>query len=146
MEALLRGAGQSQEQAEGSRQMSTTATAPASVTHPLPRPLARASPPTAVSRMPSLAPNGLPFYTHTETLASSGLPSVPLSSTHYFRYLKTPNAEEETNQAVSRMIDRLKSPPGSRWQGVVGFDMEWTVAYGRGTTKTGLIQVSGFTN
>ncbi|KAG9076383.1 hypothetical protein FS749_011840, partial [Ceratobasidium sp. UAMH 11750] len=155
MEALRRGASLAPQQAataESSRQMSTVAAMTTDVVSanlapqpPLPPP--RAPSPTSRPNAPRLAPTGLPFYTHTEAHISAGLPAVPLANVKYFRYgYSTPNAPEEANMAISRMVSNLNSPPGSRWQGVVGFDMEWTVPVTKGKTRTGLVQISDETS
>ncbi|KAG9128422.1 hypothetical protein FRC07_012530 [Ceratobasidium sp. 392] len=151
MEALRRGASLAQEQAAGAedtRQMSTISSATTSFTStdttppPPPTPV-RVPSPTPIPNAPRLAPTGLPFYSHTEPQTSARLPSVPTSNVQYFRYSSSSrNAPEEVNLAISRMISNLNSPPGSRWQGVVGFDMEWTVPAPKGKLKTGLIQIS----
>ncbi|QRW13255.1 3'-5' exonuclease [Ceratobasidium sp. AG-Ba] len=154
MEALRRGASLAQEQVaagEGSRQLSTIAsmtigiasTTPLPVSAPLPPSPSPVPSPALSTEAPRLAPTGLPFYTHTESVQSSGLPPIPRSNVHYFRSSRdNPGAPDNVNMAITRMINNLQSPPGSRWQGVVGFDMEWTVPYSKGRIKTGLIQLS----
>ncbi|KDN44303.1 hypothetical protein RSAG8_05567, partial [Rhizoctonia solani AG-8 WAC10335] len=52
---------------------------------------------------------------------------------------------DQANYAVGQLVDRMEPLPGSRWRGVVGFDMEWTVGFGRAMRKTGLIQLSDTT-
>ncbi|KAG8696720.1 hypothetical protein FRC09_008305 [Ceratobasidium sp. 395] len=156
MEALRRGASLAQEQAtttDGSRHMSTITSMTTGITSasttpppPLPPPL-RVPSPTVIPNAPRLAPTGLPFYSHTEPQISAGLPAVPLAKVQYFRSgYQSSSSPEEANLAISRMISNLKSPPGSRWQGVVGFDMEWTVPAPKGRLKTGLIQISDDTS
>ncbi|KAG8766652.1 hypothetical protein FRC12_006731 [Ceratobasidium sp. 428] len=158
MEALRRGASLAQEPAaaaDGSRHMSTTTSTATGITSasttpppppPLPPPL-RVPSPITIPNGPRLAPTGLPFYSHTEPQTSAGLPAVPLAKVQYFRSgYQSSSSPEEANLAISRMIGNLKSPPGSRWQGVVGFDMEWTVPAPKGRLKTGLIQISDDTS
>ncbi|KAG8774917.1 hypothetical protein FRC12_001764 [Ceratobasidium sp. 428] len=156
MEALRRGASLAQEQAtttDGSRHMSTISSMTTSITSastapppPLPPP-PRVSSPIAIPNGPRLAPTGLPFYSHTEPQTSARLPAVPLAKVQYFRSgYQSSSSPQEANLAISRMISNLKSPPGSRWQGVVGFDMEWTVPAPKGRLKTGLIQISDNTS
>ncbi|QRV91904.1 3'-5' exonuclease [Ceratobasidium sp. AG-Ba] len=97
----------------------------------------------ALSEALRLAPTGLPFYTYTASVESAGLPPIPRSNVHYFRDSRdNPGAPDNVNPAITRMINNLRSAPGSRWQGVVGFDMEWTVPYSKGSIKTGLMQLS----
>ncbi|KAG8740897.1 hypothetical protein FRC10_003785 [Ceratobasidium sp. 414] len=155
MEALRRGASLAQQQApaaEGSRHMSTVTTMTTGATSTKfssqpPPPPPRIPSPTLMPEAPRLAPTGLPFYTHTEPQTSAGLPAVPPTKVQYFRYTySTPNAPEEVDLAIARMVSNLSPPPGSRWQGVVGFDMEWTVPVTKGKTKTGLIQISDETS
>lgn len=127
--------------------MSTIATASSRFTPPPHRYVPRRTYPkpftTPLTPKPSLSPAGLPFYTHTEKLDLSGLPSVPTSNIHYFRHdTKTPNAVDDVNAAIEKMLGRMNPPPDSRWRGVVGFDMEWTVLMRTGSKRTGLIQVS----
>ncbi|KAG9076471.1 hypothetical protein FS749_011761 [Ceratobasidium sp. UAMH 11750] len=150
MEALRRGASLAPQQAataKSSRQMSTVAAmttdvVSANLASQPPPPPPRAPSPTSRPNAPRLAPTGLPFYTHTDAHTSAGLPAVPLANVQYFRYgYSTPNAPEEANMAISRMVSNLNSPPGGRWQGVVGFDMEWTVPVTKGKTRTGLVQM-----
>lgn len=144
MEALLRGTEQSQGQAGSSRQMSTVATVTPRFTPPaiqyIPR---KASLPPTTSR-PLLSPAGLPYYAHTEALDLPGLPPLPASNVHYFRYSPASlNAVDDVNRAIEKMTGRMNPPPGSQWRGVVGFDMEWTVLQRvGGQRKTGLVQVS----
>ncbi|KAG9085228.1 hypothetical protein FRC06_003693 [Ceratobasidium sp. 370] len=155
MEALRRGASLAQQQVantEGSRHLSTVAAIATDVTStsfspqpPLPPP--RMPSPTPIPDAPRLAPTGLPFYTHTEPQLSAGLSAIPPDKVQYFRYTySTRDAPEEANMAISQMLSRLSSPPGSRWRGVLGFDMEWTVPTTKGKTKTGLIQISDETS
>lgn len=143
MEALLRGADQSQGQAGSSRQMSTVATIPPRFTPPAYPYVPRKDSPSPTVSKPLLSPAGLPFYTHTEALDLPGLPPLPTSNVHYFRYSSnSPNAVDDVNRAIDRMLGRMNPPPDSRWRGVVGFDMEWAVLPKVGAQKTGLIQVS----
>lgn len=154
MDALRRSASMAQAQiatAEGSRQLSTVAsmaTAASAVAPSLssvsqPASPSHVSPPAPSNYTPRLAPTGLPFYTHTESVTLAGLPPIPPSRVHYFRFCNEHrSAPEDVNFAIARMINNLQSPPGSQWQGVVGFDMEWTVPYSKGSIKTGLIQLA----
>ncbi|KAF8604771.1 hypothetical protein BDV93DRAFT_522096 [Ceratobasidium sp. AG-I] len=150
MEALLRGASQPQGQAGNSQQMSTVATAsprfaPQPYRH-VPRRTSSPLPRTPLTPKSSLSPAGLPSYTHTEKLDLAGLPPVPTSSIYYFRQdHNTPNAVDDVNWAIEQMLGRMNPPPDSRWRGVVGFDMEWTVS-NRGPKSTGLIQISDETS
>ncbi|KAJ1300959.1 hypothetical protein OPQ81_003384 [Rhizoctonia solani] len=98
-------------------------------------PLNRSKSPATVPKS-SVSPTGLPFYSHTESLDLSSLPSLSISQVKYLR------DTDQANYAVAQLIDRMEPPPGSRWRGVVGFDMEWTVGVGMVPRKTGLIQLS----
>ncbi|CAE6469094.1 hypothetical protein ACGC1H_006245 [Rhizoctonia solani] len=134
MEALRRGTSQTNNTPGPSRQMSTVA----SVSHSRFRSFqyqTRSKSPTAISRS-SVSSTGLPFYTHTESLDSSSLPALSTSRVEYIRDM------DQANYAIAQLIDRMEPFPGSRWRGVVGFDMEWTVRIGMAQRKTGLIQVS----
>ncbi|KAF8604769.1 hypothetical protein BDV93DRAFT_605703 [Ceratobasidium sp. AG-I] len=150
MEALLSEAELTPGQAGSSQMISTVATVPPSSTLPLdtyqhvPCSVIPTSSLTHPIPKPGLSPAGLPFYTHTETLDLPGLPPLPASCVYYFRHgHNTTNAVENVNQAIEQMLGRMNPPPGSRWRGVVGFDMEWTVdEVTKEQEKTGLIQVS----
>ncbi|KAH7337800.1 hypothetical protein B0J17DRAFT_664289, partial [Rhizoctonia solani] len=134
IEALRRGASQTDGIPSSSRQMSTgTFTSNSRSTSP--RHQTRPKSPTLVSGI-SVSSTGLPFYRHTEPLESSSLPALPTSQVKYLRDM------DQANYAVSQMVDRMEPFPGSRWRGVVGFDMEWTVGFGMAPRKTGLIQLS----
>ncbi|KAF8717303.1 Ribonuclease H-like protein, partial [Rhizoctonia solani] len=126
MDALRRGISQTDAVSVPSRQMSTSS---------LPRFLNRSRSSTSTGRSPA-SPTGLPFYRHNEALDSISLPAVPTTNIKYLRDLDLANA------AVAQMMDRMEPFPGSRWRGVVGFDMEWTVGLGMAQRKTGLIQLS----
>ncbi|CAE6522146.1 unnamed protein product [Rhizoctonia solani] len=133
MEALRRGASQNDGTLGPSRQMSTVA----SVSHSRyrsPQYATRPKSPTSIAKS-SVSSTGLPFYTHTESLDSSSLPALSTSRVEYIRDM------DQANYAVGQLIDRMEPLHGSRWRGVVGFDMEWTVRMGP-QRKTGLIQVS----
>ncbi|GAB1520478.1 hypothetical protein RhiTH_003555 [Rhizoctonia solani] len=126
MDALRRGISQTDAVSVPSRQMSTSS---------LPRFPNRSRSSTSTGRSPA-SPTGLPFYRHNEALDSISLPAVPTTNIKYLRDLDLANA------AVAQMMDRMEPFPGSRWRGVVGFDMEWTVGLGMAQRKTGLIQLS----
>lgn len=145
MDALRRGMDQPTEQANPSRQMSTIATTSIHSRSASPRFPMRARSPATPAPTPAISSTGLPFYTYTEPPPSSSLPALPDTHIRYFRERSklSDAAMEAANSAIERMIDRLEPLPGSRWRGVVGFDMEWTVNT-RGPGKTGLIQVSEF--
>jgi hypothetical protein len=137
MEALRRGMDQGGGPPQSSRQMSTVAVVSTNKPPPTLRLQTRSRSPRTLSPQPDMSLTGLPFYTYMESLTSSSLPGLPTTCVKYLR-----NDTEAANHAVERMIDQLESPPGSRWRGVVGFDMEWTVNLWKGTQqKTGLIQV-----
>ncbi|CAE6497792.1 unnamed protein product [Rhizoctonia solani] len=132
MEALRRGASQTDGTPSSSRHMSTGALVSNSRSTS-PRHQTRPKSPILVSGI-SISSTGLPFYRHTEPLESSSLPALLTSQVEYLRDM------DQANYAVSQMIDRMDPFPGSRWRGVVGFDMEWTVGFGMAARKTGLIQ------
>ncbi|CAE6470963.1 unnamed protein product [Rhizoctonia solani] len=134
MEALRRGASQTDETPSSCRHMSTGALVSNSRSTS-PRHQTRPKSPILVSGI-SISSTGLPFYRHTEPLESSSLPALLTSQVEYLRDM------DQANYAVSQMIDRMDPFPGSRWRGVVGFDMEWTVGFGMAARKTGLIQLS----
>jgi hypothetical protein len=131
MEALRRGASQETGVSVSSRQMSTSTVniGPASPRFPT-----RSRSPVSTSK--TISPTGLPFYRHTEKFGSSSLPPLSTANVKYLRDL------DQANVAVAQMMDRMEPFPGSRWRGVVGFDMEWTVDLRMFQKKTGLIQVS----
>ncbi|KAJ1299483.1 hypothetical protein OPQ81_011817 [Rhizoctonia solani] len=134
MEALRRGASQIDGAPAPSRQMSTVAFQLNSRSAS-PQRQNRSKSPATVPKS-SVSPTGLPFYSHTESLDLSSLPSLSISQVKYLR------DTDQANYAVAQLIDRMEPPPGSRWRGVVGFDMEWTVGVGMVPRKTGLIQLS----
>lgn len=133
MEALRRELGQPSGP-QPFRQMSTMAAVSMNKPAPVRRYLPRTQILDVIPPAPVVSPASLPIYTYRESLASSSLPGLRDSDVKYIR------DEQEANDAIARMIDRLEPPPGSRWRGVVGFDMEWTVR--GGPQKTGLVQVS----
>ncbi|CAE6467108.1 unnamed protein product [Rhizoctonia solani] len=125
MEALRRGTSQTDGTSLCSRQMSTS-----TVNIPT-----RSRSPISTKKAP-VSSTGLPFYSHMEAFDSSPLPPLPSTNVKYLRDL------DSANVFVTQMMDRMEPLPGSRWRGVVGFDMEWTVGFGMGQRKTGLIQLS----
>ena len=148
MQALLRGGIQSQGQPGSSRQMSTVPTvSPRFTPQPYrhaPRRTSSPFPRNSLTPKSSLSSVDLPFYTHTEKLDLPGLPPLPTSNVRYFRHgHNNSSAVGGVNWAIDQMLARMNPHPDSRWRGVVGFDMEWTVLKKTGgQKKTGLIQVS----